>query len=54
MSTKLKYPLYPIQGTGRRLPIHIQDKLQAELKKCYRKDISKNWINVQRLFHCSN
>ena len=33
VNTKFKYPLCPIQEKGRRIPIHIQDKVQAELLK---------------------
>ena len=33
VNTKFKYPLCPIQEKGRRIPIHIQDKVQAELSK---------------------
>ena len=33
VSTKFKYPLCPIQEKGRRIPIHIQDKVQTELEK---------------------
>ena len=33
MSTKFKYILCPIQEKGRRIPVHIQDKVQAELEK---------------------
>ena len=33
VNTKCKYPLCPIQEKGRRIPIHIQDKMQAELSK---------------------
>ena len=33
VNTKLKYPLCPIQEKGRRNPIHIQEKVQAELSK---------------------
>ena len=33
MNTKFKYPLCPTQEKGRRIPIHIQDKVQAELEK---------------------
>ena len=33
VNTKFKYPLCPIQEKGRRIPIHIQDKVQAELDK---------------------
>ena len=33
VSTKFKYPLCPIQEKGRRIPMHIQDKVQAELDK---------------------
>ena len=31
--TKFKYPLCPIQEKGRRIPIHIQNKVQSELEK---------------------
>ena len=31
--TKFKYPSCPIQEKGRRIPIHIQDEVQAELDK---------------------
>ena len=33
VNTKFKYPLCPIQEKGRRTPIHMQDKVQAELSK---------------------
>ena len=33
VNTKFKYPLCPIQEKIRRIPIHIQDKIQAELDK---------------------
>ena len=33
VNTKFKHPLCPIQEKGRRIPIHIQDKVQAELSK---------------------
>ena len=33
VNTKFKYPLCPIQEKGTRIPIHIQDKVQAELDK---------------------
>ena len=33
VSTKLKYRLCPIQEKGRRIPIHIQDKVQADSNK---------------------
>ena len=33
VNTKFKYPLCPIQEKGRRIPIHMQDKVQAELSK---------------------
>ena len=33
MNIKFKYTLCPIQEKGRRIPIHIQDKVQAELDK---------------------
>ena len=33
MNTNFKYLLCPIQEKGRRTPIHIQDKVQAELDK---------------------
>ena len=33
VNIKFKYPSCPIQEKGRRIPIHIQDKVQAELDK---------------------
>ena len=33
VSTKLKYLLCPIQEKGRRIPIHIQEKVKTELEK---------------------
>ena len=33
VNTKFKYPLCPIQEKGRRISIHIQDKVQTELDK---------------------
>ena len=33
VNTKLKYALCPIQEKGRRIPIHIQEKVQAEISK---------------------
>ena len=33
INTKFKYPLNPIQEKGRRIPIHIQGKVQNELDK---------------------
>ena len=33
VNTKLKYPLCPTQEKGRRIPIHIQGKVQDELDK---------------------
>ena len=33
VNTKFKYLLCPIQEKGRRIPIHIQDKVQTELSK---------------------
>ena len=33
VNTKFKYPLFPIQEKGRRIPIHIQEKVQEELEK---------------------
>ena len=33
VNTKFKFPLCPIQENGRRIPIHIQEKVQAELSK---------------------
>ena len=32
-SSKFKYPLCPIQEKGRRIPIHIQDKVEKEIEK---------------------
>ena len=33
VNTKFKFPLCPIQENGRRIPIHIQERVQAELSK---------------------
>ena len=33
VSTKFKYPLCPLQEKGRRIPIHIQEKVYEEMKK---------------------
>ena len=33
VNTNLKYPLCPIQEKGGRIPMHIQDKVQADLSK---------------------
>ena len=33
VSSKFKYPLCPIQEKGRRIPIHIQDKVEKEIEK---------------------
>ena len=33
VNTKFKYPLLPIQEKGRRIPIRIQDKVQAKLSE---------------------
>ena len=41
VKTKFKYPLCPIQEKGRRTPIHIQDKVQAELDKLLANYIEK-------------
>ena len=32
VSSKSKYPLCPIEEKGRRIPIHIKDKLEKKLK----------------------
>ena len=34
VSSKFKYPLCSIQKKGRRIPIHIQDKVEKKLKSC--------------------
>ena len=34
VSSKFKYPLCPIQEKGRRIPIHIQDKVEKNLENC--------------------
>ena len=47
VSTKFKYPLCPIQEKGRRIPIHIQDKVQAELEK-----LLAEW-HIQKLDKCT-
>ena len=33
LSSKFKYPLCPIQEQGRKIPIHIQEKLEKDIKK---------------------
>ena len=33
VSTKFKYPLCPLQEKGRRIPIHIQEKVYEEMEK---------------------
>ena len=33
VSSKFKYPLCPIQEKRRRIPIHIQDKIETEIEK---------------------
>ena len=33
VSSKFKYPLCPIQEKGRRIPLHIQDKIGKEIEK---------------------
>ena len=33
VNTKFKYPLCPIQEKGKRIPIHIKEKVRAELSK---------------------
>ena len=33
VSSKLNYPLRPIQEKGRRIPIYIQDKVEIEIEK---------------------
>ena len=33
LSSKFKYPLCPIQEKGRRIPIHIQNKVEKEIEK---------------------
>ena len=53
VSTKFNNPLCPIQEEGRRIPIHIQDKVQAEFEVFIGRT-SKNWIDVQSIVHCSN
>ena len=48
MNTKFKYPLCSIQEKGRRIPIHIQDKVQAELDKL----LSEG--HIERLDKCTS
>ena len=33
VSSKFKYPICPIQEKGKRIPIHIQDKVEKEIEK---------------------
>ena len=48
VSTKFIYPLCLIQQKGRRIPIHIQDKVQAELEKLLAEG------HIQKLDKCTS
>ena len=48
VSTKFKYPLCPIQEKGRRIPIHIQDKVQTELEKLLKEG------HIEKLDKCTS
>ena len=48
VSTKFKYPLCPIQEKGRRIPIHIQDKVQTELDKLLKEG------HIEKLDKCTS
>ena len=48
VSTKFKYPLCPIPEKGRRIPIHIQDKVQTELDKLLKEG------HIEKLDKCTS
>ena len=48
VSTKFKYPLCPLQEKGRRIPIHIQEKVYEEMKKLLKEG------HIERLDKCTS
>ena len=48
VSTTFKYPLCPIQEKGRRIPIHVQDKVEKEIEKLLLEG------HIQRLDKCTS
>ena len=48
VSTKFKYPLCPLQEKGRRIPIHIQEKVYEEIKKLLKEG------HIKRLDKCTS
>ena len=47
VSTTFKYPLCPIQEKGRRIPIHVQGKVEKEIEKLLLEG------HIQRLDKCT-
>ena len=48
VSTKFKYPLCPLQEKGRRIPIHIQEKVHEEMEKLLKEG------HIKRLDKCTS
>ena len=48
VSTKFKYPLCPSQEKGRRIPIHIQEKVHEEMEKLLKEG------HIKRLDKCTS
>ena len=48
VSTKFKYPLRPLQEKGRRIPIHIQEKVHEEKEKLLKEG------HIKRLDKCTS
>ena len=48
VSTKFKYPLCPLQEKGRRIPIHIQEKVHDKMEKLLKEG------HIKRLDKCSS
>ena len=46
VSTKIKYPLCPLQEKGRRIPIHIQEEVHVEMNKLLKEG------HIERLDKC--
>ena len=46
---KFKYLLCPMQEKGRRIPIHIKNKVEMEIKELLTNIMSENWTNVQAI-----
>ena len=48
VSSKFKYTLCPIQEKGRRIPIHIQDKVEKEIEKILTEG------HITKLYKCTS